>query len=101
MSRFVLSAFADEINMDLKTQMDVLESHGIRFIEMRGVNGKGLVEHPFDEVREIKRRIDDRGFGLSAVGSPIGKIRITDNFEPHLDLFAVSESIAGSHSTQA
>ena len=36
MSKFILSAFADEIDTDLVTQMDVLEQHGIKYIEMRG-----------------------------------------------------------------
>lgn len=94
MSKFVLSAFADEIDSDLKTQMDVLDQHGIKHIEMRGVNGKTLVFYSLDEVREIKRQLDERGFKLSAVGSPIGKIKITDDFEPHLELFKHTLEIA-------
>lgn len=87
MSQFILSAFADEIDMDLKTQMDVLDQHDIKYIEMRGVNGKGLVEYSLDEVKEIKKQLDARGFKLSSVGSPIGKINITDDFAPHFELF--------------
>ncbi|MDK2810352.1 MAG: hypothetical protein PWR27_1061 [Petroclostridium sp.] len=94
MSKFILSAFADEIDMDLKTQMDVLEQHGIGYIEMRGVNGKNLVEYSLDEVREIKKQLDARGFKLSAIGSPIGKIKITDDFAPHLELFKHTLEIA-------
>jgi len=94
MSQFVLSAFADEIDMDLTTQMDVLDQHGIKHIEMRGVNGKGLVEYTLDEVKEIKRQIDARGFKLSAIGSPLGKIKITDDFAPHLELFKHTLEIA-------
>lgn len=94
MSKFILSAFADEIDSDLKTQMDVLEQHGIYHIEMRGVNGKNLVNHSLDEVKEIKKTLDQRGFKISAVGSPIGKIKITDEFAPHLDLFKHTIEIA-------
>lgn len=94
MSKFILSAFADEIDTNLKIQMDVLEQHGINFIEMRGVNGKGLVEHSLDEVREIKKELDKRGFKISAIGSPIGKIKITDEFGPHLELFKHTIEIA-------
>lgn len=84
---FILSAFADEIDMDLTTQMDVLDKYGIRHIEMRGVNGKNLSDCPVSEARDIKRQMDARGFQLSAVGSPIGKIGITDDFAPHLEQF--------------
>lgn len=94
MSNFVLSAFADEIDMDLKTQMDVLDSHNIKHIEMRGVNGRGLVQYTLEEVTEIKRQLDERGFKLSAIGSPIGKIKITEDFEPHLELFKHTMEIA-------
>lgn len=94
MSKFILSAFADEIDMDLKTQMDVLDEHGIKYIEMRGVNGKGLVDYSLEEVREIKKQLDARGFKLSSVGSPIGKIKITDEFEPHLEKFKHTIEIA-------
>jgi sugar phosphate isomerase/epimerase len=94
MSKFTLSAFADEIDMDLKTQMDVLEEHGISYIEMRGVNGKGLVEYSLEEVREIKKQLDARGFKLSCIGSPIGKINIKDDFDPHLELFKHTLDIA-------
>lgn len=94
MSNFILSAFADEIDPDLKVQMDVLDDHDIRHIEMRGVNGKNLVEHSLEEVREIKRQLDERGFKISAIGSPIGKISITDDFGPHLELFKHTLEIA-------
>ena len=94
MSKFILSAFADEIDQDLKTQMDVLDQHGIKHIEMRGVNGKTLVDYDLGEVRDIKRQLDERGFKLSAVGSPIGKIQITDEFEPHLDKFKHTLEVA-------
>lgn len=94
MGKFIYSAFADEIDANLKKQMDVLESHGIDHIEMRGVNGKALVEHTLEEVRAIKKELDSRGFALSAVGSPIGKILITNDFEPHLELFRHTLDIA-------
>jgi sugar phosphate isomerase/epimerase len=87
MSRFILSAFADEIASDLKIQMEVLKKYGISYIEMRGVNGKNIVEHTLTEAKEIKKQLEAQGFRLSSIGSPIGKISIRDNFQPHLDLF--------------
>lgn len=94
MSKFTLSAFADEIDQNLKTQMDVLDDHGIKHIEMRGVNGKNLTSCTIDEVKEIKKQMDDRGFALSAIGSPLGKIKITDAFAPHMELFEHTLEIA-------
>jgi len=94
MSKFLLSAFADEIDTNLKTQMDVLEKHGIKYIEMRGVNGKNVTELTIHEAEEIKRQLDARGFKISAIGSPIGKIGIKEEFEPHLKLFRYTLELA-------
>lgn len=84
---FTISAFADEIDMNLATQMDVLDKYGIQYIEMRGVNGKNLSDCTLDEAKDIKRQMDARGFKLSAVGSPIGKYSLSDDFAPHLEQF--------------
>lgn len=73
----VLSGFADEIDPSLDEQIRVLKKLGMNHIEMRGVNGKGLVEYTLEEAKEIKKRLDAEGFALSSVGSPIGKIKIT------------------------
>ncbi|GEA61181.1 sugar phosphate isomerase/epimerase family protein [Vibrio comitans] len=88
MKKVVLSAFADEIDMDLTTQMDVLDSHGIKHIEMRGVNGKNISEVTVEEAKEIKKELDDRGFKISSLGSPVGKIYLKDDFESHKKMFA-------------
>lgn len=94
MSKFILTAFADEINKDLKTQMDVLENHNIKYIDLREINRKCIVDYTLDEVAEIKKQLDERGFKISAIASPIGKIYITDDFEPHLELFKHTLDIA-------
>ncbi|MCK9222899.1 MAG: sugar phosphate isomerase/epimerase [Limnochordia bacterium] len=82
-----LSAFADEIHPDLTVQMDELEKNGIRYIELRGVDGKNVKDLGKDEVKRIKEQLDQRGFGISSIGSPIGKIGIQDDFGPHFDDF--------------
>lgn len=87
MGKFILSAFADEIDANLTTQIEELKKHDISYIEMRGVNGKNITQHSVEEVKEIKKQLDDNGFRISAVGSPIGKIKINEPFEAHLDLF--------------
>ncbi len=94
MNRPILSAFADEIDSSLITQMNVLDKHDIKYIEMRGVNGKNLVDHTLDEVRDIKRQLASKNFKISAIGSPIGKIMITDDFDAHFELFKHTLNIA-------
>lgn len=94
MNNIIISGFADEIDANLSKQIEVIKRLGISHIEMRGVNGKGLVEYTLDEVKGIKKTLDNEGIKLSAVGSPIGKIKITDDFEPHFELFKHTVEIA-------
>lgn len=87
MVQFILSGFADEINSDLSIQLKELRRNNISCIEIRGVNGRNVIEHSTSEIKDFKKQLDDAGISVSALGSPIGKIKITDPFEQHLDKF--------------
>lgn len=93
-NKLIITGFADEIAPELSLQIETLKQLGINYIEMRGVNGRPLVAHSLDEVWEIKRTLDENGIKLSSVGSPIGKIQITDPFEDHFELFKRTVAIA-------
>lgn len=90
----MLSGFSDEIDPDLQKQIEGMKTLGICHIEMRGVNGKGLVEYSIPQVREIKKQLDGEGMSLSAIGSPIGKINITEDFGAHMELYKHTVEIA-------
>src|SRR5207237_575224 len=82
---FTLSAFADEISPEPLEQIDVLRKCDIRHIEFRSIlktNVLLLTDHQIDEFKSL---LDRSGFKLSAIGSPLGKIRIDEPFPPHLD----------------
>jgi sugar phosphate isomerase/epimerase len=81
-----ISAFADEIGPDLKLQMDVCEASGVKCIDVRGIDGKNVSKMTVQEAREYKKRMDDRGFTVPCIGSPIGKIRMDEDFNAHLEL---------------
>lgn len=82
MSKFILSAFADEICDGLEGQMDALDRHGIQYIEFRRADGKGVAAYTAGEAEAARRRMQARGFAVSAIGSPVGKTFIDDDFEP-------------------
>ncbi|MCC6417657.1 MAG: sugar phosphate isomerase/epimerase [Gemmataceae bacterium] len=84
---FVLSAFADEIDPDPQKQIDVLKPCGIRHIELRSILKTNVLDLTDLQVQELKSLLDREGFALSAIGSPIGKIRIDQPFAPHLERF--------------
>ena len=87
MAKFTLTGFADEIDPALSVQMDVLDRLDIHYIETRGIDGKNISEYTPAEAKTIHARLKDRGFAVSALGSPIGKIGVNDPFVPHLDNF--------------
>ena len=89
-----ITGFADEIAQDLQTQIDSLTKLNMHYVEMRGVDGNNLIFHNDAKVAEIKARLDDAGIDLSALGSPLGKIGITDPFEKHLEEFKRAVEIA-------
>lgn len=80
-----LSAFADEISQDPKEQMDCMEANGVKFIELRGANGENVMKFSEATCRELKKQYNDRGFGISCIGSPIGKVRLDDDWRKHFD----------------
>lgn len=80
---FILSAFADEISPDPQVQIDILKACGIRHIEFRSIHQTNVLNLSDDQIAAFKELLDREGFRLSAIGSPIGKIRIDEPFEPH------------------
>ncbi len=87
MSWYTFSGFADEIDVDLGKQMDVLETLGIRYLEPRGCGGKNVSLLTPEEAKEIKKGWDARGFRVSAVGSPVGKVALDVPLEDDLRVF--------------
>ena len=95
-----LTGFADEIAQDLGTQIERFQKLSIRYVEMRGVDGKNLIHHDDAKVKEIRKRLEDAGMALSALGSPLGKIGIQDPFEPHFEEFKRAVEIAHAMGTK-
>ncbi len=84
---FTLSAFADEISPNPQEQVDVLARCGVRHIELRSIHQTNVLDLTDLQVQEFKSLLDRHGFRLSAIGSPIGKVKIDQPFEPHLKRF--------------
>ncbi|HKM04412.1 MAG TPA: sugar phosphate isomerase/epimerase family protein [Lachnospiraceae bacterium] len=86
-SQFIISGFSDEISSNFKEQLREIKALNIAYIEIRGVNGKNIKDHTLEEVKILKKDLDQAGIEISAIGSPIGKINIKDAFEPEFDSF--------------
>jgi len=82
-----LSAFADEVTDDFLEQVRYLAKEGVGYIEPRFVGGKNLMDLGKGELDDVKKMMQDHGLKVSAIGSPIGKVKLDEPFEPHLDKF--------------
>ena len=91
---WTLTGFADEIAPDLDVQLGTLADESIRYLELRGVWNKNILDLTDSEIATVKSTLGQRGFGVSSIGSPIGKIKITDDFAPHLDRFQRALQVA-------
>jgi sugar phosphate isomerase/epimerase len=89
-----LAAFADEISPELDEQIRVCRENSVTHFELRGAYGKNVLD--FDEAlrREIKAKLDANGMGVISIGSPIGKVKITDDWNTHFDRFKIAVELA-------
>ncbi|MDR3634206.1 MAG: sugar phosphate isomerase/epimerase [Isosphaeraceae bacterium] len=94
-----LSAFADEISKDPVEQLEVLAKYGVRHVEFRSILGINVLDLPDEKHEEFRSLLRERGFGLSAIGSPVGKIKITESFEEHLTRIQRSMELAEFYGT--
>lgn len=83
MATFHFSAFADEFSPSLDEQIRGLLENNVHLIEPRGIDGINISDLTSEKALEMKSKLDAAGIGISALGSPIGKIGITDDFEAH------------------
>ena len=95
MAHFILSAFADEISPDPVEQINVLAASKVKFIEFRSIHKTNVLDLTDAQISDFKKLLDQNGFGLSAIGSPIGKIKADQPFEPHLVRFQRAIHLCG------
>ena len=80
-----LSAFADEAGKELSCQIEALKRNGISMIELRSVGKKNVKDLTLDEAKEISAELKSNGITLSALGSPMGKVKISVDIDEYLN----------------
>ena len=84
MSKPILSAFADEYKSDFDGQLEGLSEFGIDYMEIRFVNGTNIAALSDDEVKSVKQKLSAKGIRVSSVGSPLGKIKTSDDMDAEM-----------------
>lgn len=85
MAKFILTGFSDEIDEKITKQFEHLNKLSISYFEPRGIDGKNISDLEDAEVSSLVDEMKRYGIKVSSIGSPLGKIKITDDFAPHLE----------------
>jgi 3-dehydroshikimate dehydratase len=85
-----LSAFADEISPELDEQIRVCRKNAVMHFELRTAYGKNVLD--FDDAlrKEIRSKLADNGMAAICIGSPIGKVKISEPWDAHFDRFKIA-----------
>jgi sugar phosphate isomerase/epimerase len=75
------SAFADEVSSDFEEQLAFLNAQQVGSIEIRSLYDKNILDLSKRELATVKKMLKDNGISVSAIGSPIGKIRLDQSSE--------------------
>ena len=94
LTRSPISCFADEIAASLDRQIEVLQELGIRYIELRSADGINVSAFTPEYACTVKQKLDAAGIRVSAIGSPIGKISLEDDFQSHMKMLTAVEHLA-------
>lgn len=86
MANFLLSAFADEYDSNFIEQLKALNRFEIPYIELRHINGKNISTLNKEEILDIKKSLVEYNIRVSAIGSPLGKIKLDGDLNEHLEL---------------
>lgn len=94
---FTLSAFGDEIDADLDTQLELLNDLEIGYIELRSAWGTNVQQLDDGQVTAIRDACRRHSIEVSCIGSPIGKSPILDPIEKELEnlerIFQIAEAL--------
>ena len=94
-----LSAFADEIGSDPELQFSTLENLGVSEIQLRGAWDKSVMELSTSELTELKSIALSHGLGFHGIGSPLGKLNISEDVQISID--GVRTAAAAAHAVGA
>jgi 3-dehydroshikimate dehydratase len=95
-----LSAFADEISPDLEEQIAVLHEQNIRWVELRSVWDTNVLDLSDAQVTRIIQRFGEERIGVSALGSPLGKVPVDVPWADELRRLERAIELAGRFNTR-
>ncbi len=65
-----LSIITDEVTHDFRRALDWVQAQGLRWVELRSIDRRNLVDLTDEEMRAIRRELDGRGLKTICIASP-------------------------------
>ena len=94
MPKITLCAFADESGAKTETQIENLAHNGIYAVELRSCDGINVGDFTEEKALEVYEKFSAAGIQVWSLGSPLGKIDISEPKEKHFNLLKKLVSIA-------
>lgn len=92
---WTLSGFGDEIDPDPAVQTAVLQALGARHIEVRSAWHTNIVDLDDEQLDRLAKVFVERGMGVSAIASPIGKVDV--HSDPDAELARLGRAAIAAH----
>ena len=96
---FKITGFIDEISADFNEQTRVAADIGLKYVELRSVDGKFAGLHSEAAIAGFKKRLDETGLQVSCLASPIGKVPVGEPFEKEWERFKKFAALAAQFET--
>lgn len=94
MGNIKIYAFADEADSNIDGQIKAMKRNELDGLEIRGVDGENISDITLEKANEVKSKLEANGLIIWSIGSPIGKININEDFEPHIEKYKHTLDVA-------
>ena len=91
---WTLSGFIDEISPDFTEQCRLARELGLQFVELRSAWTVNILDLTAEQLSVMKDTLKAHDLEVSSIGSPIGKIRVDEDFGPHLERMRHAAEVA-------
>lgn len=78
-----LCAFSDEASDSVEGQITALSRNNIKLIELRSIGGVNVKDFTDEQARDYAKKLSENGIKVWAIGSPLGKVDIMENFSEY------------------
>lgn len=68
-----LGVLTDEVSPRFEEALDWVAEQGLKHVEVRVINGQNTADLNDDQLREVRRQVEQRGLFISAIASPLFK----------------------------